>query len=182
MYQMCWALVENYGDDVLDMDDDRELAKLNEGVRKIFNKLRTKFSKFSTEKEMRTFAEKWQTTVLMESYKTEYLAIELPSSSTEMAKKIECIRQMMLHSEWATYMPRVPTDKRDPKRKFSETVIERQLRTQEGRCAVTGAVLSLTDAIGHHIQPWSLGGKTTAENCRVVSQAGHDSLHAVSRT
>ena len=53
-------------------------------------------------------------------------------------------------------------------RAFTAAVKARKLAQQGGLCADDGKPLALEDADADHIVPWSKGGRTTEDNCRVV--------------
>ena len=56
-------------------------------------------------------------------------------------------------------------------RKFSDNMKSAAYERQGGICAGCGKHFELEEMEGDHITPWSLGGKTTAENCQMLCKA-----------
>lgn len=53
-------------------------------------------------------------------------------------------------------------------RKFSDNMKRTAYERQGGICKICGRHFELEEMHGDHITPWSLGGKTTAENCQML--------------
>ena len=49
---------------------------------------------------------------------------------------------------------------------------------QKGRCALSGEECRMAEMEADHIIPWSEGGKTTEDNCRLLSAAAHREVTA----
>ena len=56
-------------------------------------------------------------------------------------------------------------------RAFDKRTKELAYRRQGGKCARCGKKFASAEMEGDHITPWSLGGKTTAENCQMLCKA-----------
>ena len=56
-------------------------------------------------------------------------------------------------------------------RKFSEAMKQAAYERQGGICAACGEHFELSEMEGDHIDPWSVGGKTTEENCQMLCKA-----------
>ena len=53
-------------------------------------------------------------------------------------------------------------------RQFDEDVKHEKFEQQGHRCAICGETFEYADMEGDHITPWSKGGKTTPDNCRML--------------
>ena len=53
-------------------------------------------------------------------------------------------------------------------RKFNDNMKRAAYERQKGLCPVCGEHFSITQMEGDHITPWSLGGKTIADNCQML--------------
>lgn len=56
-------------------------------------------------------------------------------------------------------------------RQFTEAQKIEAYERQEGKCAICGEEFDIDDMDADHIIPWSEGGKTTSDNCRVLCVA-----------
>lgn len=53
-------------------------------------------------------------------------------------------------------------------RAFDKRTQRAAYERQDGRCAVCGLVFDFSDMHADHITPWSKGGHTTPDNCRML--------------
>ena len=53
-------------------------------------------------------------------------------------------------------------------RKFSDKIKRETYEAQNGICPVCKGHFEYQEMEGDHITPWHLGGKTTADNCRML--------------
>ena len=58
-------------------------------------------------------------------------------------------------------------------RAFTEAMRLGAYERQNGRCAETGEEMDIEEMDADHITPWSQGGKTTADNCQMLSKAAN---------
>jgi len=58
---------------------------------------------------------------------------------------------------------------------FSDEANPAAYDKQGGKCAITGEELPTEKMEADHIVPWSEGGKTSAENCHMLSKSAHKS-------
>lgn len=55
-------------------------------------------------------------------------------------------------------------------RTFSDSVKQKVYEKQKGICAISKKHFDISEMEADHIKPWRLGGKTTEENCQMLSQ------------
>jgi hypothetical protein len=81
---------------------------------------------------------------------------------------------------WQQHLPTLYTNtgllRKDTQRSFSELDRIRAWERQDGKCVVCKKSVKISDE-GHHIVPYSIGGKTDSENCVLVHQHCHELLH-----
>jgi hypothetical protein len=93
-----------------------------------------------------------------------------PQGRAEIHKRLECVNMKILH-----YLMRNPI--------ISRTVEYNDNRlslycAQQGKCAVTGAILEIDNMHCHHKLPRQLGGKDNYQNLMIVTDDVHKLIHA----
>ena len=56
-------------------------------------------------------------------------------------------------------------------RKFPERIAKKVYASQRGCCAICGREVDFSRMEADHIEPWSIGGKTTAGNCQMLCKS-----------